>query len=552
MPPTTNAPKPQGSLNLQFALGLQEEGWLVFPLRAGTKRPLSAHGFHDGTDSTSQARRWWSEFPDAGVAVATGRKSGLVVVDVDPRNGGDETLRSLITQFGELPPTRCVATGGGGQHYYFRHPGGVIPGVQSLWPGIDLKSDGGYVVAPPSRHPSGMRYKFVPAVGPDGELLPVLPMPGWMHEEVVKAKKRELAKALKPATKDEKGEAILAYPEGSRNNALTSFAGVMQRRAMSYGAVLAALLAENEARCRPPLKEEDVVRIVDSVSRYEPEDPVKGAVTPKSLGMVDVQEWLTTEPPPIDWVLTGRLAKGDCALLVGPEACGKSWFSLDVGVAGGAGRPILGYKPFSGPRRRVLIVDEENPPELMWERLRHLAHAHEVEPEELDEQLYMLKQCQGFTFRDAGMVADLQRKVEVIQPDIIVIDSATAVSNVDNENDAVAIRRLFHDCLYPLREICGSTILLLHHANKLVWKKGDEAPRGSSAVRGSGDYSAAADAVLFLWPTDDKGVWRLATEKVRRGPTPPDLRYEIVSGYPRGARPLAKDLPAPKKRKRKV
>jgi hypothetical protein len=366
-------------------------------------------------------------------------------------------------------------------------------------------------------------------------------MPEWMREEVVEAKKRELQRALKPAPRDDKGDAITTYPEGGRNVALTAFAGAMQRKAMSHAAVLAALLAENEARCKPPLPEEDVARIVDSVSRYEPEDPVEGGAVPKLLGMVDVMAWMADPPPPVDWVLVNRIAKGDCSLLVGPEACGKSWFSLDVGVAGGTGRAILGYKAFLGPKRRVLIVDEENPKDMMWDRLRWLARAHDVTAKDLDEQLYMLKQCQGFTFRDKGMVLDLQRKVEVIQPDIIIIDSATAVSNVDNENDAVAVRRLFHDCLYPLREICGSTILLLHHANKRVWNTGEDTPRGSSAVRGSGDYQAAADSVLFLWPTKRKRVWRLAVEKVRRGPTPDDLKYEIVSGTEGGARPMAWD-----------
>ena len=90
-------------------------------------------------------RRW----PTANVGIATGARSGLVVLDVDPRHGGDEQLAAFEAEHGKLPETAAVVTGGGGAHYYFNHPGGDIRS-RKLSPGLELKADGTFVVAPPS------------------------------------------------------------------------------------------------------------------------------------------------------------------------------------------------------------------------------------------------------------------------------------------------------------------------------------------------------------------------------------------------------------------
>ena len=95
----------------------------MFPLAPASKEPLAgSHGFKDATRDVEQIRRWWTETPDANIGVATGSASGFFVVDIDPRNGGDETLRDLEAEHGPLPPTVTVKTPGGGAHYYFQMP----------------------------------------------------------------------------------------------------------------------------------------------------------------------------------------------------------------------------------------------------------------------------------------------------------------------------------------------------------------------------------------------------------------------------------------------
>jgi hypothetical protein len=173
-------------------------GWAVFPLHwiaAGKcsckrtdcgnqgKHPLVGHGFLDATRDAAQIEQWWSKWPAANIGIATGRASGLVVLDVDPRNGGDDSLEGLRLQHGPLPPTVQSRTGGGGDHYLFAYPAlAVGERIQSgkFAPGLDLKADGGYIVAPPSVHASGRAYAWEASSVP-GEV-PFAAPPAWLLE----------------------------------------------------------------------------------------------------------------------------------------------------------------------------------------------------------------------------------------------------------------------------------------------------------------------------------------------------------------------------------
>lgn len=123
---------------------------------------LVCHGHLAATCDPDRLRQMAAYAPYGMLAVRTGAVSGLVVIDVDPRHGGDESLSGLIGK-GLLPPTKRVVTGSGGQHLLYRHPGQHVPSRPLPgWPGIDVKGDGGYVVAPPSIHPrTGRPYVHV-------------------------------------------------------------------------------------------------------------------------------------------------------------------------------------------------------------------------------------------------------------------------------------------------------------------------------------------------------------------------------------------------------
>jgi hypothetical protein len=128
---------------------------------------LTCHGFYAATTDVARLAAMLAKVPGGLLAIRTGTASGLAVVDVDPRNGG-QVDRELMA------PTATVATGGGGWHLYYRHPGhSLLPALPGR-PGVDVKADGGYVVAPPSVHPGTRRpYRWVGGRGVD-EMAPAL------------------------------------------------------------------------------------------------------------------------------------------------------------------------------------------------------------------------------------------------------------------------------------------------------------------------------------------------------------------------------------------
>lgn len=174
---------------LDAALSYAEQGWAVFPCyepipsgcscrrpdcSSPAKHPRTPRGLHDATLDAAVIHRWWQRWPDAGVAVRTGAISGLVVVDVDRHSGGFASFGELQRRYGPLPPTSLTFTGGGGRHYWFRHPGHpVANSTGRLGSGIDVRGDGGYVLAPPSKHISTRRYAWLAH-------RPLAPLPDWM------------------------------------------------------------------------------------------------------------------------------------------------------------------------------------------------------------------------------------------------------------------------------------------------------------------------------------------------------------------------------------
>jgi hypothetical protein len=157
-----------------MALMYAQRGWGVLQCRPSGKEPAIRGGFKAATTEKRAIVAAWTAQSAANVGVATGAKSGLVVLDVDPRNGGDASLAELERIHGTVPVTPSVETGGGGRHFYFAAPEGAVrSGV--LADGLDVKADGGYVIAPPSVHPDGGVYRWA-----NGPTVPLAPCPEWV------------------------------------------------------------------------------------------------------------------------------------------------------------------------------------------------------------------------------------------------------------------------------------------------------------------------------------------------------------------------------------
>jgi hypothetical protein len=145
---------------LKAALAYARRGIPVFPCEPGGKAPLTHSGFWDATTDARRIKTWWDRWPYANVGVPTGERSGLLILDIDPRAGGPESLAALERTGGPLPETTKARTGGGGVHVFFRYPAeeGVRNSAGRLGPGLDVRGEGGYVIVPPSRTQSAYEW----------------------------------------------------------------------------------------------------------------------------------------------------------------------------------------------------------------------------------------------------------------------------------------------------------------------------------------------------------------------------------------------------------
>lgn len=218
------------------------------------KHPRTHHGVKEACKDPLTIRKWWKRWPDANVGIATGSVSGFDILDVDARNRGLDSLRWLQEQYGALPPTPTVHSGRGGRHCYFL-ASGLNNGV-GVADGIDIRGNGGYIVAVPSLHPTGKQYAWADGLNPTE--VPLADPPDWLNALLRAPSRRN--EEIRPGT--------ARVPEGKRNNHLTSLAGTMRRKGMAKEAIFAALRIDNSKRCDPPLAETEVAKIAASVAQY--------------------------------------------------------------------------------------------------------------------------------------------------------------------------------------------------------------------------------------------------------------------------------------------
>lgn len=245
---------------LDWVLRYIRLGWPVIPLQG--KLPLTQHGSKDATLSEAQARAWWAEWPNANIGVATGHR--FFVLDVDIKNGGEESFEYLIQQHGAFADTAEQITGTGGKHLLFLMPDFPVKNSANvLAPGLDIRGVGGYIVVSPSVHPeTGRRYLW------DGmrvlEQQPIAPAPAWLLERL----RGDLDKQSAPKTQP----VANAIAEGERNTRMFKLACSLRRKGLSGEEILATLKASNALRCKPPLPIDELQTIANSSARYRPEE----------------------------------------------------------------------------------------------------------------------------------------------------------------------------------------------------------------------------------------------------------------------------------------
>jgi hypothetical protein len=239
------------------ALQLAQHGLAVFPCQPRGKEPACDTGLHAATTDAERINRWWCAVSDLNIGVATGMVSGIFVLDVDG-DEGEASLRLLEQQHGALPPTIEAITGKG-RHCYFCMRGSIRNSAGQIAAGLDIRGDGGYVIAPPSVHPSGRAYRWSVDTAND-----FAEAPDWLHAMIGANTNGKAGKRL------EHWHAVLTEPihNGERNSTLASIAGKLLHAGLKDGFLLYDLImCVNIARCEQPLSASEVETIVISVIR---------------------------------------------------------------------------------------------------------------------------------------------------------------------------------------------------------------------------------------------------------------------------------------------
>ena len=250
-----------GNKNLETAIKYATKyGFAVFPIVERTKIPHTPRGCLDAKKDVGAINFWWNKWPNASIGIATGSISQLVVIDedVDPDKGldGVDSIRRWERDHSALPETARALTGRGGVHLYYRYEGNDIRNSAGLLEGVDVRGEGGFVVAPPSIHPNGRDYAWED----DPDDIGITPL-----NDVV----RELLESKKMDTNHERFKLPERIPNGSRNDTLYRLACSLQAQGLSDDAILATVQKTNADLCVEPVDDEEITNIVNSALRHE-------------------------------------------------------------------------------------------------------------------------------------------------------------------------------------------------------------------------------------------------------------------------------------------
>jgi hypothetical protein len=459
--------------NLESALVYAGMDWPVIPCGMMSKRPLTEHGFKDGTTDEAIIQEWWKEWPDANVAVSI--PEWMAVVDID----APEAFDSIPY----LPETVTSITprSGSGHHHFYRLPEGlVIPRkIRPLY-GIDILAHGGLVVLPYSVHPNGGVYKWLRA--PTKNQIKMLPE--WIIKVIQSSEENYESQKINP-------EIILAgVEEGHRQEALFKYACSMRARKFSWGEALAQL--ETAARnAIPPFSEQSADYILGRVWARFPE----GGVREFDLATVErkrarnvwrASDLLGSSLEEPEWVVEKILPQGFC-LFSGDPKTGKSIQALNLAVdVVSNGRVWNRYHVLESP---VLYLDLEMSPTTGKARLNQVLSGREL-------NLDNLHIAYSWDPMDVGGLEALSQFIDFHQVRLVVIDPLGVVWNTkESGGTAYHKDRAMIDPLAQLARDYKISIIGVHHKPKTQY---DSLMRQTS---GSMGLTAASDTV---WGFDRK------------------------------------------------
>lgn len=456
------------------------------------KHPATPHGAHSFTNDPDRLAEMFAGGPhNLGVSPP----KGVFALDIDPRNGGDDTVRALEKANGELPDTVEVATGGGGRHLLFSAPD-TETFSGSLGAGVEIKRHGGLLVAPPSLHASGSHYRFC-----DGHALgdiPIAVAPEWLVDALTKTISRELpsnvaSQRLAPnqeyaerAIEREILTVELAH-EGVRNNTLFE-AALHLGRFIPLGAISHSDLTARlkSAGLKVGLDAGEVAETVErglaigaSPERQftKIETAFSDDVAPLKRRVWGVEELRESQRP--DWLISKHVHSKALSVVYGPPKNFKTFITLDQALCIATG---VDWHGFPTKRAPVFYVSAEGSADFA-DRVKGWLEQHDLMLDDLDGWFYWMAE-RWLVADDDDLQAVLRELRQLpVTPAVAYLDTLARCFNGE-ENSASEMGRFIQGCDQIKREIDGA-VFIVHHSGKAE----ERGLRGSSALGGAVDTS---------------------------------------------------------------
>src|ERR1035437_6392432 len=421
------------NLFLNAALQYSKLGMSVIPLRPKEKLPLFPWAEYQKRKAMQEEIGvWWRDCPTANVGIVTGPLSGVAVVDLDGPVGVANGIRL------KLPSTLTSLTGAGRQLFY-RYREGVCNSASKVAEGVDVRGEGGYVVAPPSVHPNGKRYQWL------GSVLNV----SGLKDFPVLSSASASTPGVRTTAKLGTGwiqDALNGLKEGNRDATFARVVGKLHHSGLDP-VTIRALLLPHAVRCSFG----DLDKVVRSVTRYEREEIATGNGPTPSIGsFLEVEE-------PVEWLVPGIFARRSVGFVAGLPEVMKTWLLIDLAVecARGGGRWL---NLFTVEKAKVLFIDQERFKGETQRRFKNIISAKGLSTDDIKDSLFV--RCGTTTRLDLeASYRAFKEELEELRPDLVIVDSF-ATFHVGDENDRMAIQGML-ERVKELRNEIGCTFLFV-------------------------------------------------------------------------------------------